>query len=147
MYLNFYQKLTILFAWALFIVVLILSPMPLSSAQEATTYFDKIVHAFLFGILAFLIVYLFHNREETARLNPERVDPKSEHKKNKLLVANTPLNIFLLSFFISSGFSLLLEYAQNFVPGRSVDDFDSLASVIGIILVLVFIYGDSYSKK
>jgi VanZ family protein len=36
---------------------------------------------------------------------------------------------------------------QVYVPGRSSNHYDLLASVVGIILVLIFIYGNNYSKK
>lgn len=150
MYLNFSQRFTMLFAWVVFIIVLLLSPMPISNAPESVTFVDKIVHAFLFGILAFLTFYLLKEDKIEVVINPERemeVPKITMAKKKSYLQINDLLKMFLIIFFTSTSLAIILEYVQAYVPGRSSDKYDLLAGVIGIILVLIFIYGDNYNKK
>jgi hypothetical protein len=82
MYLNFNHRFAMLFAWVLFIIVLLLSPMPFNDAPESVTFIDKIIHAFLFGILTFLTFYLLTDEKVEAIINPERTIQKK--KKNKI---------------------------------------------------------------
>ena len=150
MYLTFSQKFAILFAWLLFIIILLLTPMPFDNTQDSVTYFDKIVHALLFGILAFLTYFLLKEEDRGPVLNPEKTMQETVKKKHKIRINikfNKLLGIFLVSFFTSTSFSIVLEYVQSYVPGRSTNDYDLLSSVVGIILVLIFVYGNSYSKK
>ena len=151
MYFSVNKRFIILFAWLILIMVLLLSTMPLVSGQGEATYFDKIVHALLFGIFAFLIFFRLKGiNDEMPILNPEKniknitIDKK---RKRKYLKINQLLSMFLITFFASTSFSSVLEYAQAYVPGREVNHNVLLASVIGIILVLAFIYGDNFSKK
>ncbi len=148
MYINFNLKLVALFSWTLLILVLLLSPMPFESVQESTSFADKIVHAVLFGVLAFLIFILFDHSEEDGVMNPERkFYKKKKTSRKKYIRINNLLQIFLITFLISTTMSIILEYVQVYIPGRSSNDYDLLSSVIGIVLVLIFIYGDNYSQK
>ena len=149
MYFTFSQRLTMLFAWTLLIIVLLLSPMPFSAAPDSVTFVDKIVHAFLFGILTFLTFNLLRYDQERAIINPERTIEikKPVVIRKQYIKINDLLRIFLTTFFISTSLSIVLEYVQVYVPGRNPNDYDLLASVIGIILVLTFIYGNNYSRK
>ncbi len=146
MYLNFNQRCILLFSWSLFIIVLLLTPMPINNSPESVTFIDKVVHAFLFGVLTFLIFYLFEINNKYGVFNPDK--NKTEKKsKNIFLKINKHRFVFLISFLVSAFFSIILEYIQIYIPGRSCNDFDFIASLVGIILVLLFIYGDNYGKK
>ncbi len=150
MYLNVSYKFGMLFAWILFTIVLLLSPAPLSDTSESVTFIDKIVHAFLFGILTFLTFYLLTDNKTNVVINPERIIKQKNKRrttKKAYIAINDLLRIFLTTFFIATSLSIVLEYLQVYIPGRSPNDYDLLASSIGIILVLIFIYGDNYSKK
>jgi len=150
MYLNFYKKLTILFAWFLLAIVLLLSPMPLNDSQEAVTYVDKVVHAFLFGVFVFLIFFTFAvNNHSLLIVNPERNSRKTKKDKiNKTTESDVSYFKRNLLIAILSGifFSMITECAQILVPGRSPSHYDFLASLVGIILSVILIYG-TYNEK
>lgn len=109
------SKILIAISWALLIFTAISRPMEYSAYE--ITFLDKIVHFFMFGILAYLIISAF--QEET--------------KKNFKLIA-------ISSFLISTAYAIFTEYWQNFVPGRFSDSLDSLAGVFGIIIFIYLAY-------
>ncbi len=149
MYITIYHKFIILFAWVVLILVLLLSPMPIGPAQGGLTFQDKIVHAFLFGIFAFLVFHLINHEDEGLILNPHK-SLKSKlfnTKKRSVFKKLLKENAYFFSFFLSVIFSLFFEYAQVYIPGRTSSDYDFLAGVIGILLVLLLVYGDSAKKS
>ncbi len=148
MYLNFEQRFFLLFSWLLFIIVLLLMPLPFNTSSVGITFYDKIIHAFLFGVFAFLVFYLLEDGDnEFLVLNPQKNIRLKKNNKNFYINKNRLLKIFLSSFMSSSLLAIALEYLQNYVPGRTVSNYDSLAGIIGVLLVLIFIYGDSYVGK
>lgn len=148
MFLKFGPRLTILFTWVVVILLMLLSPMPYSGVDENVSLADKIVHAFLFGVLTFLIHYLLRVKNHGIVINPNKKSLQSKKKKTILVwINNSPvIRIFLIATIFSICLSVLLEYIQMYVPGRSSNDLDFIASVIGIILMLLFIYGAEYYK-
>jgi len=109
--------------WVIFVFVLLMMPMKEFETHEVT-YYDKGVHFMLFGILAYLIFnYLFVNKEKKI------------------------INSAVFSFAFSFGYAFILEYLQNFVPGRSVDSFDLLAGLTGSILAILIIFFKYNSPK
>ena len=102
------SRLLILLSWSAFVFILLLTPMPVSQGPGPAG-FDKVVHIFLFGVLSFLIIYIFKN---TSRI----------------------LLVFMSAFLMASIYATVLEYLQVFVPGRSNSPLDLLAGLLGIIL-------------
>ena len=119
----FLGRLYLVFCWAIVIFILISAPMPPYESSQITFY-DKAVHAVLFGILAYLIVYALGG-DKSKRLGL----------------------ILLISFLISASYSVLSEYAQMFIPGRDVSKLDFMAGVSGVILALVYAYGKFSTRK
>ncbi len=97
--------------------------MPSYKGYEVTFY-DKAVHAVLFGVLAYLIVYALGS---------------DKSKRLKL--------ICLVSFLISAIYSGLSEYIQIYIPGRDVNKLDFLAALVGIILALIYAYKKFRTRK
>ncbi|PLX27911.1 hypothetical protein C0583_01585 [Candidatus Parcubacteria bacterium] len=151
---NLRDRIHITYAWCVFIAVMLLTPMPITTYEEQTTYFDKITHAILFGVFAFLIYYTLRAvGEDRIIINPDKNIKLKARNKNKPLNKRPKvpirrmLIIYLSAFSVSIIYSMSLEYLQAYVPGRSPNDLDFLASIIGVILVLLFVYGDNYAKK
>lgn len=142
MYLNITYRLIILFAWFMLILVLLLTPMPINPNPESLTFYDKITHAIIFGVQAFLTYYLLIGIKEQ-----ESKTDKLSRRKKKVIEKISIFNIFAFSFLTTLAYSYLLEHLQKYVMGRSCNSLDFYASVIGVVLVLLFIYGDNYTKK
>lgn len=109
-------RLYILFCWTFLVFVLLTMPMAPSTGGVSFTWYDKGLHAFLFGVMTYLcgdFLVLF-------RLNIRFV--------------------VLLSVIFSLIFSGAMEYLQLFVPGRSMSEYDFLAGAIGIFIASIFIY-------
>jgi len=89
-----------LYLWLIFIFILLVIKINQNGMVDSISYFDKIVHFFLFGILSFLIFINYQKKENLK-------------------------NIFWLSLVISSVYALLMEFIQYFLPWRtcSLDDF------------------------
>ena len=104
------------------ILVLLLWPMPAYEAH-GVSYYDKVVHVFLFGFLAFLLSY-------TLRAVP----------------GYNWLTRLLISSFFSIIYAGLGEYFQTLVPGRMSSELDFIAGVAGVVasqaIICVF-----YGKK
>jgi len=110
------KKIYLLSFWAVFVFVLIAWPMK-SYDGNVITFYDKIVHAFLFGIFAYL---LFIFLEEKTKL--------------------VKYKIYLISFMSAVFYSAFGELIQNYVPGRTVSEYDFFAGVVGVCLALIIIY-------
>ncbi|MDN5215297.1 VanZ family protein [Fulvivirgaceae bacterium BMA12] len=89
-------------------------------------YFDKIVHAAIFAPLAFLMARgMSRQYEHNARFG----------------------NFFYITFIFSVLYGGLIEYLQNFVPGRSSEMLDLAANTIGVLIGLgTFHYFKSRKK-
>ena len=108
-------------AWALLIEVLVLWPNPPDVPQGWNLFWsdfvqtDKLVHAFLFAVLAVLIVRV-------------------------LIVAARP---WWLSFAASTAFGAFTEIQQHFIPSRAMEfgDFlaDTAGAVVGLVAFIAFI--------
>ena len=115
---NKFARLYILISWTFAIFILISFPTPKYIGTEITLQ-DKFLHAFLFGIFAWLVFYV---------LSGYRINQKK------------PKFNYFFSFFIGSAYSFFGEYLQNFIPGRTVSIYDSMAGISGIIIILIFTY-------
>ncbi len=145
-HINLENRAYLLFGWLIVVMTLLLTPLPPSQGPELTTVSDKIVHALIFGILAFLLYFFLLGINNRSFLNFK--NRKTKERVDKLICRGErfgPITIFVLPLLFSSGYSFVLEYAQSFIPGRSANEADFLASLVGIVLTLLFMYGDSKS--
>lgn len=102
-------------AWAVLIVALTVSPLPPAGASLTVPGLDKLVHAALFGVLAWLAL------QARARGGQRRL----------------PLWVLVVSIAMFAGAD---EWVQQFVPGRSADLLDWSADMSGVLVaVLIFI--------
>lgn len=109
------SKYLLLF-WAVFVFVLIAWPMPEHNGN-VITFYDKIVHAFLFGIFYFLL-FIF-------------LKEKNKFKNSQ---------IYLFSFFSATVYSALGEFIQIYIPGRTASEYDFFAGLVGIFIFLIITY-------
>jgi VanZ family protein len=93
--------------WALLLVVLTSWPSPHVPAVQGG---DKLVHALLYGVLAFLVFDALRAGPATAA-------------RRAALVALTIVGV--------SAFGWADEWHQQFIPGRSRDNADWLADTLG----------------
>ena len=89
-------------------------------------YFDKIVHLGIFALLSFLMA--------RGLAKQHKYDPKTGR-------------LFYITFIISALYGGLIEYLQNFVPGRSSEIQDFVANTIGTLIGLLAFYFFNRSKK
>ena len=99
--------------WAILIFVLLVIPLP-RTEDIGVSYFDKIVHAILFGVFTFLLYYSFCERKQ----------------KNKIL---------LVSILAGVIYSILGEILQLFLLARSASWLDVLAGIFGILIAALII--------
>jgi len=86
--------------------VVLFSPSP--ARPPVIPYADKLVHAFLFGVLAYILFSAFKASG----------------------MALPYLGIFLAS---SVAYGALSEIIQGFIPGRRADVWDFVADVLGVV--------------
>lgn len=120
---KFLSKFSLLFFWTLLIFILIDTPIYLTE-YSGVYLADKILHFFLFGILAFLITF--------ASLSFKNIKLK---------------NVVLFSFGASLFYNLFCESLQKFIPGRSASVADFLTGALGILLFLILTYFFYRQKK
>jgi VanZ family protein len=82
-----------------------------------------VVHAFLFGIFSYLLAVVLFDVKKL--------------KKNSVLS---------LSLFMGVLYSAASEFLQNYIPGRTVSEYDFLGGVVGVI-VFIFIVNLRYGKR
>jgi VanZ family protein len=112
-----YNLFTIIWAAVILLTTLLpSSSMPAVSIWELFS-FDSFAHAFLFGILTFLMIVGFAKQYSVLRLK---------------------LYPIQYSLFISFMFGIFIELMQHFfIPGRQGDIIDVLANTIGCLLGIV----------
>lgn len=113
------KKKYLLAIWTIFILVLTLAPLP-DIPSSKIGYTDKVVHAVLFAVFAFLF-YMNQPRHQPGKIKP-----------------------YFISFFASAVFAGLIELLQAHIPGRSCDVYDFLAGSAGALFLLEYVY---YWKK
>lgn len=119
-----FAKIFITLCWAGFILALVGWPMQISLWGEKLTFYDKGVHAILFGILAYLIILCFKAEKDY------------------------PLRrAYYYSFLLSLGFTAFTEIWQNYVPGRTASELDLLAGIIGIGMAILYDFFMSHEPK
>jgi len=112
------SRLYLILCWAIAIFILVAYPMPDYSGTKIT-YYDKIMHVFLYGVFVVLIQYNF-------KLN-------NFYKQRRYYFG-------VFSFSIAFAYALFGEWIQSYVPGRTVSVYDLLAGVVGIIIFLLSFY-------
>ena len=85
---------------------------------DVVTYYDKVVHVIIFGILAFLSYFALIDRESFS--------------------AKKALVVSLVGSVLYAGFC---EVVQSFIPGRTESLYDLLAGALGVVIALVIAYG------
>ena len=113
-------KFYIMLTWS--VVILKLTVFPIEEKFNIISkipQIDKMVHLFLFGVLTFLLIIFF-----------------TDILSKKLARSNF---IFIPSLVISSSYSGLIEYYQQFVPSRYPSWADFLAGFLGGVLVIFLI--------
>jgi VanZ family protein len=117
----------LLLLWTVVILFAIAVPIPpgspVSQAMSIFDYSDKIVHAILFGVLAFLLA--------------ESLSVRNNRKK------------FVYSFSLLAAclYAVLAELIQTFVPTRTASVADFIAGAIGAVVALLIAYARSQRKK
>lgn len=116
-------KLLQLAAWLLLVAKLLTSANPHVPPAIDFMYDDKLVHALLFGGSVFFLIEAIETWFSL---------------RYWLLVS--------LALSMVAGYAFLLEYLQNFIPGRTVSGYDTLAGVIGAFAAVAVIYWLDFSK-
>ncbi len=108
------------FIWALLIAVLVLLPgQNLPKLEDSLFSIDKLVHAFLFMVLAFLMVVGFIKQSAYSSL------------RSKAL---------LYAFILSISYAISVEVLQLFSPERMFEIPDMLANVSGVVAGFLFFF-------
>lgn len=110
-----FTKIFITAYWAFFIFYLLTYPFP-PSQEYGVSYGDKVVHFFIFGALAYLLFGILEMTGITLSLN------------------------LLLGLVLASGYGAVLEYYQQFIPGRTASFYDSLAGTLGALAAAAVVY-------
>lgn len=116
------SRFYLLLAWTFLIFKLLTLPV-YGGAETNLGNLDKLTHIFLFAILTFLLLYFFQTLTELS------------------------WSPYLLSFILSASYAWLLEFLQQYIPGRFPSAFDLLAAAGGSLLVILFfLYKNIYKK-
>jgi len=123
---NIYKYL--FFAW-LFLIIIAASisqlPTPrIKTSSGSSIRFDYYIHILEFLILSILFFLWLANR------NPQQI------KKN-----------FVIVFAISIVLAFIIEFYQNFVPGRKFNILDSIFNLIGLLIGIAIVAISKWTKK
>jgi VanZ family protein len=116
-------KMILLIVWTVFVLLMIITPLPVGVANAAPDNSDKVVHFFLFGVFAYLLAEV---------LVDSRISLKS-----------AVFGSFITSLFYSVG----CEIIQKFIPSRTMSITDFLAGAVGAAVLLIIFYVSHYRKK
>jgi VanZ family protein len=111
---KFYFRLPLALGWAVLILILTVTPLPAESNLAAEP-FDKLAHVFIFAVFAILVAWAL------------------------ISIISLKRSLFTASV-IGFLYSYLIEYWQQFIPGRSSSWGDFLAGTIGVLLASLLIY-------
>jgi Ca2+/H+ antiporter len=146
MIMNSQKKFVFLFSWILFCIMLLLTPMPFSNESEKITIIDKIVHAFIFGVLALSTFHNLNEEHDKLIINPDKSQKANKNKRIADSPKNKTLSKYLLTLVLVSAFSYFLEKTQAHIPGRTTDFLDFISSLAGITIALFIIYARNQKK-
>ena len=102
--------------WAILILVLTLSPGSSMPDLDIFSY-DKLGHAFIFFVFAFLLISGIYEQLEV--------------RKRKAVY---------IGAIIAALYGFLIEVLQHFIPQRSMEIYDALANIIGSFFGLGLFY-------
>ncbi len=112
------EKTYILLSWIFFIFVVITVPLTNLENNNGFLGWDKLVHFFIFGILATLTASLL-----------------KEISKNKKFFSLKTISGII--FIFCSLLVILGEYLQKFIPGRFPSTGDVFFGILGIIVAIL----------
>jgi len=112
------EKTYILLSWIFFIFVVITVPLTNLENNNGFLSWDKLVHFFIFGILATLTASLL-----------------KEISKNKKFFSLKTISGII--FIFCSLLVILGEYLQKFIPGRFPSTGDVFFGILGIIVAIL----------
>lgn len=115
---NYYlvSKIYLILCWMFFILLLLVIPIYSSGEESYFTVYDKVFHFFVFGILAGLINWSFHDQQKI--------------KKG---------NFYLVVFVFTLVYILVLEHIQSFIPTRAPSWWDAVSGLAGGIVGMLFV--------
>lgn len=108
-------KIYLALCWSFFIFKLLTLPMP-GSLDYGSSYYDKTVHLFLFGMLSYLLI----------------ITAREFLQKQKWLVLTLGMGLSII-------YAASLEYYQLFIPGRYPSSLDLAAASVGAAVVAILI--------
>lgn len=120
---NRFSKIFLLACWLVLILKLLTYPNPGVNHLFQFTYSDKLVHLILFGGLIYFLLEVIES-----------------------FFVVRYLFVVLLGLVFSTSYALLMEYLQDFIPGRSSSFSDMLAGAVGSLLAVVIIYFLDYKN-
>ncbi len=108
-------------------LIFVLSSIPGNYFPEQPfDLFDKLVHAFLFGILTYLLYRAF------------------QYQDKNFFLKNFSIAI---AFFICVIYGIIDELHQEYVPGRSPDITDAFADILGSGFTSLYLLLFNYRKQ
>lgn len=120
-----FTKILLAVAWFLLVFRLVTMPMPsYPEAIEQITFFDKLVHFIMFGVLFYFIA-------------------NAVIKKDFSNWRRAIYPAFLFSFL----FSFFTEYLQAYLPSRTSSLYDTIGGVAGVIIFSLAFYKIKKPKK
>lgn len=119
-FLRFYWPAVI---WGIFILIATL--MPGKSIPSVSLFrFDKLIHAFIFGVFAGLCLYGLNRSKDSVSVK-----------------AWVYVGLFTIIWSIS------IEGMQSFIPDRGADLLDVIANIIGVLIAQSVFYFYFFRKK
>ncbi|KKR21380.1 MAG: hypothetical protein UT48_C0009G0012 [Parcubacteria group bacterium GW2011_GWE2_39_37] len=118
-----FAKVFLLVCWLSLILKLLTFPNPETNPFFQFPLSDKFIHLVLFGGLVYFMLEVIE----------------------AFFVLRYSFVVFWGLVF-SIGYAFLLEYLQNFIPGRSSSSSDILAAILGSVLAIVVIYFLDYKN-
>ena len=108
---SFNRYLILAVSWGLIILLLTMTPGKAIPDYTFLSY-DKLGHAFFFGVLVLLLAPGLKTQEKYQSL-----------KRHAVAAA----------FLLANLYGFIIEYLQSFIPDRSMDYFDALANSTGTV--------------
>ncbi|MFN8416783.1 MAG: VanZ family protein [Cytophagaceae bacterium] len=109
--------------WGIFILIATL--LPGKSIPSVSLFrFDKLIHAFIFGVFAALCLYGLHKYKESVTF------------KEWLFIG-----LFTIIWSVS------IEGMQSLIPDRSADLYDVIANTVGVLIAQVVSYFYFFVRK
>ncbi len=118
-----YFKIALIFIWG-FVIFKLLTFPTVEYDRDAISFYDKIAHFLIFGILSYLIISIFISERITSARNS-----------------------VILAILMTSVYSAFCEYVQYFVPGRYPSVADFIFGFLGSVLAYVYYHMQSNNPR